>query len=752
MKTIFKMFTIFFFSGSFAQNINYHSPVSIFEIAKNEHNNGWVELKEDISLNHQTVFLNHKSAFGLGQDDEMILTRVSSNTEEWTHYHFQQYHKGIKVEGGQFIIHEKDGNALQGNLKIIYNFDISDFPLITPEYAFQIAIDSISNSGKSVSTDSFTYNLVFTPANADILIKDNYRLAYEIDIHTDFDELTAYVNAANGEIIRFKSNIYKNCVDGYVNTLYYQLRTLQTKKSIYMVLWNKYTLKCGGVETVCFNPSSSECYDAQISSNIWNDETNRPVATAHWAGQMTYSYFLQVFQRWSVDHDGKPFVILVGNPDGGIAYTPQEGLSNHPHYNDDYKNHFVIVTGIAIDGVNDWPVAIDVIGHEYTHGVIKYTANLFWERESIVESTALNESFADIFGKMVEWWAVPEHFSWDLGHKIFYSTTPNVLRRSMQNPHLYEDAASYGDLYWNDFSEGYEEIKYKRAGVQNHWFYLLSDGGIYNGITVQGIGKEMAVSIAYYMLNNLLGEYSNYLDSRNASILAASILYGDCSYVVESVINAWKAVNVIDPGGLDYNKDVDCNYLTLVHEGITIPGIITIPPKPVTIRAINTLTANCNITPNGEPVTFVAGNEIRLLPGFSSGDNFSAYIEPCIDISNKNMMSENNNNLHYYEYSDLLETTKLEQYETFSENNIFAIHPNPFSNSFTISIAQPEQTDAKICLTDAYGRQVLGIFSGSIDKGQHSIDVSTDGITKGLYFCVMETPSGRNVVKVVKTE
>jgi len=88
----------------------------------------------------------------------------------------------------------------------------------------------------------------------------------------------------------------------------------------------------------------------------------------------------------------------------------------------------------------------------------------------------------------------------------------------------------------------------------------------------------------------------------------------------------------------------------------------------------------------------------------------------------------------------------------FNELNNLAIYPNPFTNSLTISIAQPEQTDANIYLTDAYGRQVLGIFNGSIDKGQHSIDVSTEGITKGLYFCIMETPSGRNVVKVVKLE
>ncbi len=170
-------------------------------------------------------------------------------------------------------------------------------------------------------------------------------------------------------------------------------------------------------------------------------------------------------------------------------------------------------------------------------------------------------------------------------------------------------------------------------------------------------------------------------------------------------------------------------------------NIITSQPTGLVIVEENSIT------------TFKAGNQIILLPGFivESGATFNAIIADCSDFTNKNLQLENNKDINNStdEFHSILKNNNS---ESFTELMHFTIYPNPFSNSFTVSIAQPEQTDAKIYLTDAYGRQVLGIFSGSIDKGQHSIDVSTDGITKGLYFCVMETPAGRNVVKVIKTE
>src|SRR5210317_1166691 len=89
------------------------------------------------------------------------------------------------------------------------------------------------------------------------------------------------------------------------------------------------------------------------------------------------------------------------------------------------------------------------------------------------------------------------------------------------------------------------------SGVQNYWFYLLSEGGSgvndkADSFNVSGIGIVKAAKIAFrnntYELFNRIN--ANYSDARFYSIRAAVNLYGACSPEVESVTNAWYAVGV----------------------------------------------------------------------------------------------------------------------------------------------------------------------------------------------------------------
>lgn len=71
--------------------------------------------------------------------------------------------------------------------------------------------------------------------------------------------------------------------------------------------------------------------------------------------------------------------------------------------------------------------------HEYVHGIVEFTSDLEYE----FESGALDESFADIFGTVVQAKALDNNITdWILGNHI---TLPLIDQRSLINPDLEED-------------------------------------------------------------------------------------------------------------------------------------------------------------------------------------------------------------------------------------------------------------------------------------------------------------------------
>jgi Zn-dependent metalloprotease len=99
----------------------------------------------------------------------------------------------------------------------------------------------------------------------------------------------------------------------------------------------------------------------------------------------TYELYWDVFHRDSIDDQGLPILGLV-------------------HYGTDYDNAFWDGEGHMYFGdgdsqlLTDTTKGLDVIGHELTHGVTQYEANLTYSGQS----GALNESISDVFGSLVK--------------------------------------------------------------------------------------------------------------------------------------------------------------------------------------------------------------------------------------------------------------------------------------------------------------------------------------------------------------
>jgi hypothetical protein len=211
--------------------------------------------------------------------------------------------------------------------------------------------------------------------------------------------------------------------------------------------------------------------------------------------------------------------------------------------------------GLANPGDNDDYNALDIIGHEFTHSVVETSAGLTYDATK--ESNALNESFCDIFGQMVEQWieggAKKEWVIGDdrgCGQFSCLGKTFSARCRDLQTPKNFNNPDTYKGINWQTASATSTPDPHNNGSVQNRWFALLCDGGsgtnteLSSAYNVNGVGMVKGRKIAYRGLTRYLNSDATYADAREASISAASDLYGADSSEVESVTNAWCAVGL----------------------------------------------------------------------------------------------------------------------------------------------------------------------------------------------------------------
>ncbi|MGW2903847.1 M4 family metallopeptidase [Streptomyces sp. NPDC001204] len=202
-------------------------------------------------------------------------------------------------------------------------------------------------------------------------------------------------------------------------------------------------------------------------------------------------------------------------------------------------------------------VALDVTGHELTHGVVDATAGL---EPTFVDSAgnqygepgSLNESLADIFGSGVEFHVNnpknPPNYL--IGEKL--GLAQKFLRR-LDRPSL--DRLEGAIDYWSP--EVYFTEVHAGSGVSSHAYYLLAEGSgskrigavtynspTYDGLPVKGIGRTKATAVFYRALTRYMVSTTDFHDARVATLKAAKDLYGATGTEYKAVDRAWAAVNV----------------------------------------------------------------------------------------------------------------------------------------------------------------------------------------------------------------
>lgn len=300
----------------------------------------------------------------------------------------------------------------------------------------------------------------------------------------------------------------------------------------------------GGSYTLSNNSGSwsvngnSGFFITEISSN--------PALDIHWGMEKTYDFYKNVFGRNSFDGNGATIKNYYNPPETVTSINNAGAFKGTPPEN----SYMVYGRG---DGIKYNPVVgLDVQGHEFSHLVINN--NGFQGLKYQGESGALNESFADIFGTSVEFFAKPNTANWYIGEDI--SIPMGLPLRSMEKPSDYLHPSKYKGTYWKETNCGIPSFDdndfcgvHYNSGVQNFWFYLLCNGGSNNndGINynVSGIGITKAQRIAYdVLINELPSEFSTFYDSYIGSLIVTEQRYGNPSPEYTAVKSAWFAVGI----------------------------------------------------------------------------------------------------------------------------------------------------------------------------------------------------------------
>lgn len=467
---------------------------------------------------------------GLDRVEELAVKRVQIDDLGMAHTRFQQYAGGVPVFGGEAIIHlGHDGQLSAFTDALIRDIDVDTTPLFDAEEALDIAVSK--SVGWAKLTDEPVTDLQILRQKGEDYLTWRVQLR-SIDGSNDPSMPVLFIDAHTGDVVWSYDNLQTASGTGYYSGAV-SINTYLSGSTYYLEDTNRH------IGTYTYNNSTSSAYYCTDTDDVWNSTAEKVWVEAHYAAATTYDYYLNNMGRNGLDGAGGPGYVSSLTGSGSV-------ISSFVNYGNRYANAFWDGSSMVYgdgDGTYFLPlVALDIAGHEMTHGVTEHESNLTYSGES----GGLNEAMSDIFGASIEAYAdgAVSSATWQIGEDAYI---PSGALRYMNDPAL----DGYSDDYYTS-SVGNHDVHYS-SGVANLAYYLLSQGGTHprgrSNTQVTGIGITEAAAIFYRANAVYLTSSSNFAAARTATLNAAADLYGTSSNEYTQVGNAWAAVGVGSSGG-----------------------------------------------------------------------------------------------------------------------------------------------------------------------------------------------------------
>lgn len=466
-------------------------------------------------------------------DNELSLHRKETDNLSRRHYRFKQQFNGLPVWPSEMIVHlAPDGSVdLVDGAFVPTPRKLTTQPVVREDVAIAVAREHVidGGNGKSGQPELIIYGAVDQPA----------RLAWKVELGVSTDShWIVVVDAVTGKVLTAFNTVQHENVSGAGPDLFGTTRSLN--------IWHENSI-------FYLIDTSKQMYDQSSNPPQPNttrgaisilDARNQPATSqprtnpslyfitssttgAGWLkdGVSAAYNFSKVYDYYLARHNRNSINGQSGN------------ISAIVRYGQNYSNAFWSneLNAMYFGDAMPFAGALDVVGHEMTHGITSNTANLVYHNQS----GALNEAFSDIFGEMVEAYSAggPDWLiGAQLGKALRSFPDPGSIS-SRFGPYPSKMSQYYKLSDTSDYDYGGVHIN---SSIINHAFYLLATG------MSGAIGLTDAERIFYRALTTHLTMQSEFLDARLACVQSAKELFGATSTQAVKTAEAFDAVEIYE--------------------------------------------------------------------------------------------------------------------------------------------------------------------------------------------------------------
>jgi len=398
----------------------------------------------------------------------------------YSHVRLRQIYRGLPVFGKELIVHiDPQERVMAANGHLLSAIDVPTAPAIDPARAEQAALDDLL--GAQLDPDE--------------------RATVATDVRRDTTRLIVYVDEAGKATLTWQLTILTTAPLGEWRYFVNARRPVVTAR---------FDSAEGGKQRRTYTADNSDAIPGRLVLQEGERSRDDIAQAAHDGAGKVYDYYATVQRRDGVDGHGSPMISTVhyGSSQAEAENAAWIGEAGQMVYGDGGRNFKPLAYGL------------DVIGHEFTHGVIESTANLTYQGQS----GALNESYADIFGVLIA------GTDWMIGQSVIKSPPfPLPYLRSLADPNAngqYDRGNPLRGVGQPATMQQYANLPLSRrsdnggvhinSGIPSHAAYLIA----------QALGNDKTGQIVFRALTQYLTPDATFLDAARATVRAAQELYG----------------------------------------------------------------------------------------------------------------------------------------------------------------------------------------------------------------------------------